>query len=436
MKAVNEPIRLLDKGLSLRQAPRAAPIPLSGVLRLVWQPSPRIEFEGEGTLAVDPLAEDVTLVFASPLAEAPVILSEWTLSDRSHAVRLTLTLASRAELVRSASDIDGLTFYLANFPEYFGALIKRDDQTARSLFRGRIDLQSPTATCWVDEIPEVSEIRRQARRNGVYIISHVGKLFLSQQATHQDIEKLLGTLHLFFGFLCGSWCGPLLPKGFYGAALVWEQLATWSLSGAKAVTTWLPQRSPLDLSSLFEQFLGLSRQLLWEEPLRTALGWYVAANSPDVTNETSIVLSQIALEMLAFVELVEVRALFPLNDFNDPRQYSAAKRIRALLSHLKIPMQVPSHLVELPQMVPSLASDGPEAIVYIRNRLVHATARNRANLANVTGIQMLEAAQLGLNYFELVLLALLGYSGKYARRAWRGWKGDDETDVPWVLTGP
>jgi hypothetical protein len=44
----------------------------------------------------------------------------------------------------------------------------------------------------------------------------------------------------------------------------------------------------------------------------------------------------------------------------------------------------------------------------------------------------MEAAQCGLQLFELSLLAVMGYRGKYSMRAFQGWKEDDEVLVPWA----
>lgn len=68
----------------------------------------------------------------------------------------------------------------------------------------------------------------------------------------------------------------------------------------------------------------------------------------------------------------------------------------------------------------------------VRNALVHSTERKRIKLAGVSGVQLLECAQLAREYVELTLLAMFGYRGQYRRRAWRGDAVSAETNVPWL----
>jgi hypothetical protein len=325
--------------------------------------------------------------------------------------------------------VDRVSFYLVNFPSYMGSAIRLDNSSSRGWFLGRIALATPKLTCTIDEIAEAKDLRQQAEREGGWVLSHVAEIVPSSPLAPESLSALMGDIHLFLGLLRGAWCGPLFPEGYKGQSLVWEPLATWHVEDPNAVDTWLPERSPLSLSVLFENFLRSRESGAWSEPLKLAVSWYVAANSSYVPNEVRIVLAQLALDLLAHVELVEVRSAFPHQAFQDLR---AARRVQELLRHLRIPEAVPSYLSDLDALARSHGSDGPAILVFLRNRLVHATERSRRDLAAVDGVHYLEAAHLALSYVELCLLALLGYQGKYSRRGWHGWKGADEADVPWV----
>jgi hypothetical protein len=99
---------------------------------------------------------------------------------------------------------------------------------------------------------------------------------------------------------------------------------------------------------------------------------------------------------------------------------------------LNIPTQVPPRLEELDNYATGLGIDAPECLTRIRNKLEHPTAKNRRQAGAVDGITRMQAAQYGMELFELCLLAIMKYQGKYARRAFQGWKGDDEVPVPWA----
>lgn len=136
--------------------------------------------------------------------------------------------------------------------------------------------------------------------------------------------------------------------------------------------------------------------------------------------------------MLAYVVAVETRHLHARSDFD---RLSAAERIRTLLQVLDIPAPVPAHFVEVQNLLTDDIVDVPGLITFVRNKFVHATAKSRATVAAVSGVQRWACGQLALQYLELVLLALFGHKGRYAQRAWRGWKGDDEIYVPWWRVG-
>lgn len=427
MNAPNEPLVLRAGGMSLLPTPTSDLVPLSGLLRFRWQPSIAAEFDGEMNLHSPELGTTATLLFDSRHAQAEVIVTHLALGGDRCGLRCVLS--SHVELIHESTPVSRLRFYLANFPDYVGDAVKLDNASDRGWFRGRLQLVAASLCCTVDAIPEVAEARKQAVKDAGFVISHVCEVAFSTPQPHSQLLSHLSTLHLFFGLLRGAWAGPVLPRGYSGSSLVWEQFAAWLVDDPREVNTWLPQRSPLDLSLLWEKFLDFARSPTWAQPLTTALSWYIAANSSREPLEVRIVLAQVALEMLASVEVVEQRALRQSAKF---ARTGAAARIRALLDHLRVPVSVPPYLQGLSQLASALNQDGPGVIVYIRNRLAHATESSRRDLTSVSGDQLWEAAQLSIQYVELCLLALLDYRGRYARRGWRGWKGEDEVNVPWV----
>lgn len=427
MNGLNEPIPYRSSGMRLRFEGAAEAAPVSGLLQFRWQPSPAAEFDGEIEASVPPDATTATLLLESPPAETEVILSHVSIGTEKSGLRCVLS--SHVELVHDTALATRIRFYLVNFTDYVGDAVKRDNASNRGWFRGRLSFVSPDLACVVDSIPEVDELKKQASRDAGFVITHVCELTLARPCPHAEILPLLGELHLFFGFLRGAWAGPVLPRAYSESTLVWEHIAAWMVDDSREVGSWLPQRSFLNLSPIFEEFLRFIHSPGWSDALRTALNWYVAANASGVPLEVRLVLAQVALDLLAYVELVEVRQIFQYGPFD---KIGAAQRVRHLMTHLRIPADVPSHLTNLSAIATKLGRDGPGIIVYIRNRLAHATERNRRELEIVSPIQLMEASQLSLQYVELALLALLGYKGKYAQRAWRGWKGSDEVAVPWA----
>jgi hypothetical protein len=236
-------------------------------------------------------------------------------------------------------------------------------------------------------------------------------------------------LHFWFGFLRGAWTGPLLPRGVVAGVPTWRQFAPSKLRESRDVRSWLPASSPLNLDDLFVGFCTRWNDKSWRSPLISSIAWLVEANAPGTALESRIVLGQVAIDLLSWVHLVETRRMHSRSDF---KRLSAAGRIRALLHDIGVPTSVPDYLAHLPELCHGDSYDGPGVITRLRNALVHATEDNRLAVESLKRPQLLECSELTLQYLELCLLAVCGYSGVYVRRGWRrGWKGEDETQVPW-----
>jgi hypothetical protein len=162
--------------------------------------------------------------------------------------------------------------------------------------------------------------------------------------------------------------------------------------------------------------------------LKLAVSWFVEANGSQTGLEAKIVLSQVALELLAWVHLVETKKLYKRKQFE---AFRAVGRIRALLDYAGVPVTIPAHLMQLTALCHSNSDDGLGVITKIRNNLVHAIHNSRNAIKAISGPQLFECSQLALQYVELALLSITGHNGHYARRGWQGWKGDDEILVPW-----
>jgi hypothetical protein len=401
---------------------------LDANLAFRWLPSTAIAFEG--TYSCPDLRLETEPWFLETEGEmnfrVPVIITHVSLGPESSHVRGIV----QEVLDIGAAPFDMLRFSLANFPEYIGSPVRYQSDDYQSLIRTRLEAIASHGRFRLDVIPEASELRKSASRDAGFVISHVGEWFpLSGRMTIAEAEAALAMLHFWFGLLRGAWAGPLFPQGLVQGNVVWRQFASWRLSETREVASWMPQRKPLDLSDLFSGFVQRWNDPTWRGPLRSSISWLVEANSSRTALESKIVLSHVALDLLAWVHLVETQRLHSRSDF---KRLSAAGRIRVLLDHIRIPAMIPDYLTHLPTLNQGDAFDGPGVITRVRNALVHATEDNRAVIESLDGLHLLECSQLALQYLELALLAVCGHSGHYARRGWRGWKGDDEILVPWA----
>ena len=324
-----------------------------------------------------------------------------------------------------------LRFSLANFPEYIGAPVRREVGSGGiGRFKGRLHTVSEEGLCRLDSIPESDSLRETARLDSGFVVSHVGEWIPSSGVmTAKDAQAVLKMLHFWFGLLRGAWAGPLFPQGLTQGAVVWSQFAHWKLGESQKVPTWLPECSPLDIGDLFSGFALRWSESAWQGPLKSAISWFVEANSSRTALESKIVLAHVALELLAWVHLVDTQKLHRRRVF---KNLPASKKIRLLLQHISVPTIVPDYLAHLQPLVDGEAFDGPGVVTKVRNALVHATEHKRKVIKSLKPLQLFECSQLAIQHLELALLGVCGHRGRYKRRGWRGWKGDDEVVVPWV----
>ena len=403
---------------------------LESDLSFHWLSTPRFQFEGSYSashISLDPQVWTLEAVGSMDFTASAHIL-ETTHGPDSARVRGVVT----GDWAVGVEPFDVMRFSLLNFPDYIGAPVRHGPPEAEGWVRGRLETSTEGDRCRIDPIADVAELRKQSAREPGFVISHVGEWVPSSGSlTASEALKTLEMLHFWFGFLKGDWAGPVFPQGLVGGEVVWRHFAPWKLGESRSVSTWLPERTPIDddLGDLFSGFVQRWRDPAWKNPLLSAISWFVEANARRSALEVKTILCQVALELLAWVHMVETQRLHSRADF---AKISAAGRIRALLHHIHVPTEIPTYATNLGAVADDEAFDGPGVITRIRNALVHATEKNRDKTKQLGGTHFLECSQLALRYLELAILGVCAHSGRYAQRGFKGWKGDDEIVVPWA----
>jgi hypothetical protein len=268
-------------------------------------------------------------------------------------------------------------------------------------------------------------------QDDAYFFTHHLTMRRADGAAFTTVEAVvqLGLLSTFLTFCHGHWVSPGLVRGTSdGGTVVFEEWGTRLVSRWQRADNWLDEHHGRCMKELFSGYCERMADPSWNEAVRTALYWYVRAETSYVGPDGSIILLQAALERLAWHVVVRHRRVLSENAFN---KLPAADRLRLLLDTALVPLELPSELTELKAVAKSLKwCDAPETFVGIRNRLVHPPSA-----AKLINLPYYEAYQLGKWFVELILLRAFGYSGVYANRTRKNrWIGQVEA-VPWAITG-
>lgn len=403
-----------------------------GDVSFSWLPNPRIVFRGDfsGASGVDIMENQTLSIGRHEPAEALISKASYKSSSSKTEVNGILNEPLRPQLPDGG--FRDIRFLLTNFSSYFGEPVRFSSKSlAMAKSRWRLILDGYEIA--IDLTEQHKEVTDNVKANGGFGITNIGRVSKTDGAllTMEDFETLSDSLHYFLGLCRGFWVGPVLPFAEIDGKPLFLLLAPSRLTTWQNAETWFPRLKPKEAGTAFNRFHQLLQDPDWGEGLRHATEWYVDANTAD-TLESSIVKTQVGLELLAWLVLVD------RHEFKSKTQYrhdGAAKNLEDLLTVFRIPVAYPEHLKHLSRGTTAWSADnGVHAIVKVRNHIIHSTSVKRRDLATLGKMAKLEAKHLGLQYLELSLLATIGYIGAYSDRTkFNRILGQDQV-VPWRMT--
>ena len=332
---------------------------------------------------------------------------------------ILIPVSQPVSVIDKGSPLQEVSFAILNFPEFYGQQDKWINVAEQNVRIPQAELETSEWRVNITGVPNIREAAKTLKRSRGHGITYNGLVTRSDGTTFwaQDVEPLLEILRVFLSIARGAACSLALVRGQDEDGR--ESWVRWgahhSEPGLSFDSAFLRNNSNI-LSDLFPEFVVLLMDQ--EDKKRTTLrafDWYLESNvsAPHV----GIILTFAALE--GFSNLV-------LYDEKDNGK-SARKTIERALSKLRILLDLPKNCKSL-----SVLKDwdaGPQALVAIRNNLVHP----QKGLGRISNIAYLETWDLGQWYFELMLLSKLGYQGNYLDRLInRHGNGDPIVPVPWA----
>ncbi len=337
------------------------------------------------------------------------------------------TVAQLNTLIKSVS------FCILNFKSFYGSRDKRAEVNENHRWLGATEMEYGPWRIDITEIPTFFENRKILEQEDGYSVSHTGSIKHSDGETFsvREAENILTGLRTFLSFASGSVCGLTLVKAVdkYDRELVLEWGTSHVEPWSQGTRSWLPIIDGGDsLSQLFPGFWHFYDNPDWRNTLSTVIDWYF--NSSNSPAHVGIILTQAALESLSYKI---IREKLPAEEIK--KLSTGGKKLRKLLEIIEIDKEIPSLCEGLKNFSRKkiklrrdenkscYMGDGPEAIVQIRNDLIHAEKKH----SPISAEAQIDAIRLSRWYIELILLKKFGYQGRYMN----GLRNQYE-HVPWV----
>jgi hypothetical protein len=426
---INDPIVLHEGGMELVQDGKSWHG--TGIIRFEWLPFSRVAARfhpSDQNGHIELKTATIRIAALKTEADFNVSRAPWAYPDpAADPVEGILRQVTCGDLTACVC----LRFHIPNLPQWIGDPVRT--QGGGSALK-RFLLRHGDWDVTLDAIKFESRDYQILKQTGGYLLTHVGTLARRDGApfSFAECEPLLECLSYFLSFCRGARTLPILVSAEDSQGqVIGRRWTTGLVDRYRSTCSWVPSTEPFaaGLQSAFAGFAKAWFSQLWGDALRTVTQWYVESSTGAA--EKSIILIQAALEVLAWVRLVQDKRILTEKNWKD-RKNTFASKLRTLLSLSSIMESIPADLAGLDTYCrDNQLSGGPEGITSVRNALVHPSPVKRARLKKHPSA-LIDAWLLASWYLDLSILSACGYQGRYSNRTVRnGWKGDEVEVVPW-----
>lgn len=428
MSEPNQEINIYDGPITLKND--KGEIQLEGRIKFTWYPNPGSILTGTLTKEIEEWNTQEYDVFVDGLHYGKCTIINISVTNYSAEMPIKARFGGTCILGDKSIPVNYIDFSIPNLRQILGANtvhIENDRLTAGTT---RLEFATDDFKIILDSIPEHREGTDKVTWKGGYLNLYGGRIIrANDQAIKYD--RAIEVIHVFsrfISFLNGYRTAPLFLQGIHENKAIWKDYSAYIVSDYRSVRSYLPQRFNEGIVSMWNKFYQFSKNKNDSYALDTAVHWYNEANCGSGFGEGSMIMAQAALELLYNWILIENKKILK---GKDTENIAASNKIRLLLNQLPISYNVPDSYPEMQKFVSDTdnVEDAPDAIVYIRNAIVHAQLEKRKKLADIPDVVIYQALELTLWYIEMTLLNMLGYNSVYRDRRS---EVNREILVPWV----
>lgn len=412
---------------------------INGSINFKWFPTIGAKFEGKSNIDLNEIisiSDNKTCdvgINGSTIGKAHITEISSAFADDE--TKIQGFLFNQVVLGDKTIPVERVRFSIPNLREFFGATVKWVTEERIQTLNNRISFENDDHLILIDKCPDFKDRIEVLKNNGGYSLGYFGEVsFKNRSISHEDALKLLNCFSTFLTFVNGRHTSALFIQGIVENEIIWQDFSNFHVEIFKEVESWPEHFSVNGLNRIWRNFYTIWKDVDDKIFLKTLIHWYTEANSLSGSCEGSMIMAQTALELLYNWWIVENKKMIT---GKNSESISASNKIRLLLSQLKIPHSVPMGFNHLEKYIKkSNIEDAPEAIVQIRNSIVHSQEDKRKKLSEIDEQTKYEALQLFLWYIELSLLRILDFDGKYYNRCSNSKSviGSEEY-VPWINQG-
>ncbi|MCW3806832.1 hypothetical protein [Plebeiibacterium marinum] len=428
MEHPNEPILIHEGDFTLNQKERS--LTLTGRVYFDWFPQQDIKFEGVIINSTDSIinafdSNESYDLLISGLSFGKALLQNISIGQNPN---ISGSLHSESVLGDKTISVTKVNFAIPNLKDFLGSSVKSENKEGSvQLSKSRLVFENEDYLIIIDKSLTFKKLNEELAHKGGYAILYAGELTKKNGSiSHDELQELIHCFSVFLTFLNGRRCAPLFLQGIHENDVLWTDFTSYNVDQYKSIVSWSPKLSIGGFNELWQVFSQLWKDPIDKDFLISAVHWYVESNNNSGYIEGSIIMSQVALELIYNWLVIEKKKLLI---GKDGENISASNKIRLLLSQVNCKTAVPEALQTFVNDNREIV-DGIEAFVQIRNAIIHSQEEKRKKLTSINNTIKYEAQQLSLHYIEYSILSILKYKGKYYNRcSGKLWSGEGEEKI-------
>lgn len=417
----NQSIDIFEGEYSLKKKDRT--ISINGKIFFKWLPTPDVKFEGfvdepkYNSFEENDFYSGIDLYINDSILGKAQLLNYRKTQKEDLIIEIDGIINSESILGDTSVSVSKALFIIPNLRDFSGDIIKLENENGSvNTYMGRTIFENEKYKITLDKSPNYQILYENLKKQGGYSTLYTGEITKKKgNINFRELKELRHSFSVFISFLNGRLCTPLFLQGVHDNEIKWTDFTAYRIEPFKTVVSWLPKFPKDGLSELWCHFSKLWKNENDKDFLEFIVHWYLEVNGNSAKIAGSIIIAQVALELIYNWLIIEKRKLII---GKDGENISAANKIRLLLSQVKLFPDTPSDLIDLKKFINDNKEivDGVDAFVSIRNALVHSQVEKRKRLTKISTDVQFEALQLSIKYIEHSILSILDYKGKYYDR--------------------